>query len=245
MDCDEDVVDWILTPFEESDKRLFTSYKVKNGIANSIYKSLDATIMDVADDIAYGTHDLEDGIALNLITKEDWESDVEKHLDKKFAEYFDLTDIKDNLFSDDKSKSHKRKRALGAIIHALVKSVNLKKRNKFNSKIFDCYAYLNDEADEFLYSLKSVTFKKMIELHTVKTFEYRGQQILLSIVSAFEANPMKLLKPIYAEMYSEAKSSCEQKRIICDYVAGMTDDYAIRMYERLFIPRQGNVFDKL
>jgi dGTP triphosphohydrolase len=34
-------------------------------------------------------------------------------------------------------------------------------------------------------------------------------------------------------------------RVICDYIAGMTDEYATRMYERLFMPRQGTVFQRL
>jgi dGTPase len=34
-------------------------------------------------------------------------------------------------------------------------------------------------------------------------------------------------------------------RVICDYIAGMTDEYATRMYERLFMPRQGAVFQRL
>ena len=161
------------------------------------------------------------------------------------ADNYILTTVKDDLFANDISKSHKRKRALGAIIHALVKSAIVNKRNKFKTGLFDYYAKLTNEADEFLLSLKSVTFKKMIELHTVKTFEYRGQRILLSIFSAFNTNPDKLLKPAYAKMYFESKTDNDKKRVICDYISGMTDDYAIRMYERLFVPGQGNVFDKL
>jgi dGTPase len=34
-------------------------------------------------------------------------------------------------------------------------------------------------------------------------------------------------------------------RVICDYIAGMTDEYATRIYERLFVPRQGSVFERL
>ena len=191
MDCDEDVIEWILKPFDNSDIDLFTSFKVKNNKSETIYKSFDASIMDIADDIAYGTHDLEDGIALNLITLNDWENGVSPHLDSSFAKYYDLTNIKDDLFSEDKSKGHKRKRALGAIIHSLVKSVTVHRRNKFKNGLFDYYTKLTDEAEEFLLSLKSVTLKKMIELHTVKTFEFRGQRILLAIFSAFEANPVK------------------------------------------------------
>lgn len=39
------------------------------------YKSLDCSIMELADDIAYGVHDLEDALALGLITSTDWEKD--------------------------------------------------------------------------------------------------------------------------------------------------------------------------
>jgi dGTP triphosphohydrolase len=34
-------------------------------------------------------------------------------------------------------------------------------------------------------------------------------------------------------------------RIICDFVAGMTDDFLLKTYGRLFSPRMGSVFDKL
>jgi hypothetical protein len=34
-------------------------------------------------------------------------------------------------------------------------------------------------------------------------------------------------------------------RVICDHVAGMTDDFLLKTYDRLFSPRMGSVFDKL
>src|SRR3546814_6447955 len=61
MDCEQDVVDWIYEPLSEADRvRIF---------ANKA-KSLDCTIMDLADDIAYGVHDLEDAISLGLVSTE-------------------------------------------------------------------------------------------------------------------------------------------------------------------------------
>ncbi len=36
-----------------------------------------------------------------------------------------------------------------------------------------------------------------------------------------------------------------QMRVICDYVSGMTDAYATKLYEKLYIPNRGSVFDKL
>lgn len=67
LDDEKDVVDWILSELSASDRKLF-------GQVNSIhekhhetkYKGFDTSIMEIADDIAYGAHDLEDGIALGL-----------------------------------------------------------------------------------------------------------------------------------------------------------------------------------
>ena len=38
--------------------------------------------------------------------------------------------------------------------------------------------------------------------------------------------------------------SSEWSRVICDHISGMTDDYAMKTYERLFVPRASSVFQK-
>lgn len=65
------------------------------------------------------------------------------------------------------------------------------------------------------------------------------------VVSAFEAmqaDPKSLLP---ADMYALFKASDGDLRVISDYIAGMTDHYLLKTYERLFSPRMGSVFDKL
>src|SRR3546814_15937382 len=67
MDCEQDVVDWIYEPLSEADRvRIF---------ANKA-KSLDCTFMDLADDIAYGVHALEDAISLGLASTEQMLEDI-------------------------------------------------------------------------------------------------------------------------------------------------------------------------
>ena len=60
--------DWVLEPLSEADKTQFLT-KEHN---KTLYKSYDASIMELADDIAYGVHDLEDAIVLNNVKKEQW-----------------------------------------------------------------------------------------------------------------------------------------------------------------------------
>ena len=72
---------WILNPFNSSDIQLFKSILSATGRFNkSKFKSFDCEIMNLADDISYGVHDLEDALAMKLITrgKFDKELDNEK-----------------------------------------------------------------------------------------------------------------------------------------------------------------------
>ena len=67
-DSDRSTLDWILQPFNDSDKERFLSIKyTENGHRRSQFKSFDTSIMELADDIAYGVHDLEDALALGLV----------------------------------------------------------------------------------------------------------------------------------------------------------------------------------
>lgn len=63
-----------------------------------------------------------------------------------------------------------------------------------------------------------------------------------------DSEPQSLLDRNRQKAYKKARdpgSETDSKRVVCDYIAGMTDEYATRMYERLFVPREGTVFDRL
>ncbi|MEC9296389.1 MAG: dGTPase, partial [SAR324 cluster bacterium] len=62
---------------------------------------------------------------------------------------------------------------------------------------------------------------------------------------ALSSEPEMLLPSSFQFLWKEAKSDLQQKRIICDFIAGMTDQYANRFFERLFLPGHGSVFDRI
>src|SRR5690606_8443661 len=65
LDTESSVVEWILSPLRPEDRAAFVEWEERPGRhGRALHKSLDCSIMDVADDIAYGVHDLEDAIAL-------------------------------------------------------------------------------------------------------------------------------------------------------------------------------------
>jgi len=95
------------------------------GHAKTRFKALDTSIKELADDIAYGVHDLEDGIALELITLQDWKVE---HLDEKLRQLGMLAAGK-KLFSDD---HYIRKQAIGDLVYHIFKHLSMAESDLFN-----------------------------------------------------------------------------------------------------------------
>jgi dGTPase len=75
---------------------------------------------------------------------------------------------------------------------------------------------------------------------------YTGQQLLLEMFEAYTADPNRLLpREIATEWRKNQEQGENGLRIICDYMASMTDDYASRMYNKLFVPSLGSVFEPM
>lgn len=74
LDSERDVVDWILQGVGPHDQDLFRGWQERDGEhGKALHKSFDCSIMNLADDISFGVHDLEDAVALGLITPQDVE----------------------------------------------------------------------------------------------------------------------------------------------------------------------------
>ncbi len=200
--------------------------------------------MNLADDIAYGIHDFEDGIVLRLLTQEHWQ-EVAQHLDHGWAGKNGLLQIETQLFKRTENSGYNRKQAVGALVHALITSAELKLNKEFEEPLLGWNALLPEEPQRFLKSLKATVSRHVIQLDTVQAATYRGRKVVLSLFEVLSAEPEMLLPSSFQLLWKAAKSEHEQKRIICDFIAGMTDQYANRFYERLFLPGHGSVFDRL
>lgn len=235
------VVEWILSPIQNDDLQRFIGFapptNSKNGKSKEM--SFDATIMDLADDIAYGVHDLEDAIALRLITRDMWD-ELKVKLDGNWLKTNNLLKLGYQLFGD----SWQRKRAVGGLVGAFMVNAHIIEREYVDPLL--CYGVkLSEEAQQALRELKKTVYDKVIEIPEVQTLEYRGQQIIMQIYDAIASDPARLLKDNFKFIWEKATKGTEKLRTICDYISGMTDEYAIRLYERLFVPRQGTIFQRL
>lgn len=247
MGSEKSVVEWILRPFPAADRKKFVQLDKpaeKNEHGKSKYHSLDTAIMELADDIAYGVHDLEDAIALKLVHREDL-GEAFKGVDRSWAKgvgLFGVNKTLDLLFSNSGAE---RKTMIGALVNAFIVSIEPFQKKEFEHALLRLQVRLSAPAAGLLKRFKDLIFERVIETAQVQTMEFRGQRLIVELFSAVASDPERFLKESFRQGWLRQSSEALRMRVLCDYVSGMTDEYATRMYERMFLPREGHVFDRL
>ncbi|MCE3044298.1 anti-phage deoxyguanosine triphosphatase [Legionella sp. 16cNR16C] len=246
FNCEQAEVDWLLAPFSEGDRLLFQSLRkppAQNEHGKSAFHSFDCSIMDVADDIGYGVHDLEDAIHLRLITRD-------KIDNAGFHSLIDNTPLGqqrgallNHLFS---SQLFERKQAIGEMVNYLITATQIETTDaNFENPLLKYNINLLPEAGRLLDYLKNCVYQHVIDSQEARTFEYGGQTVVLRLFEAISSNPTSLLDTKNRQLYNEASSDDEAMRVVCDYIANMTDEYAYRMHERLFGFNTRTIFERL
>lgn len=240
-DTEIDVLEWVLLPLTENDKKLFSTIGENEGERKTLHKSFDASIMECADDIAYGIHDLEDALVMGLVSSEtvsfhlkDTLKELSLMLKKDYAsETYLLKKLSSNKIEDIKT-------ATSLMISTFTRGLNLHKKEMFDCPLLDYQATFSKELDLILQTLKDFVYNEVISQPHLQTLEYKGQRILTELFNALKSKPSKLLPPIVKNKINKEKSNTD--RVICDYLASMTDNEACRLYERLFTPNKGSIF---
>ncbi len=254
LDCEKDVVDWILAPLSGHDRQLFQSYTEfqptetkKKGHHKPKYKSLDCSIMELADDIAYCVHDFEDAIAMNLISKEKFLSLFDKAVCCDFLDYVKhkdsiVGDVYDYFVNELFKNSSSRKHFISRLVGHFITAITFEEKLEFCEPLLRYQVKLKEPQRLFLKELGEIVSKCVISSPSVQHLEFKGQYMVVSVFESISSDPVRLLPEDVARRINGTE---EDYRTICDYIAGSTDLYLLKMYERLFSPRMGSVFDKL
>jgi len=237
---EKDVLDWVLKPFHSEEKSKFIEIRSnERGHSKSIHKSFDTSIMEFADDIAYGVHDLEDAIALQLISIQQWQKGVVEKLGASSLIYQDLDFFTTKLFSE---VNKDRKHAISKIVAYLISSIFIAEKSEFETPLFRYQAKMDAEAQELLNLLKKFVYETVIQRPEIQILEYKGQQSIMSLFEVLHDNPKRLLPRSTYERYA---ATGKEARVISDYLSGMTDSYATKLYHKLFSPSIGSIFDRM
>ncbi|MCM7533106.1 anti-phage deoxyguanosine triphosphatase [Enterobacter quasiroggenkampii] len=252
LDSERDIVEFALSPFTKEDRELFTSFKLGKTESDhkiASYKALDTTIMDLADEISYSLHDLEDAISLGMVTRAMWMEHFSGH-EKLFTDCHGITfsgtceSVSDSLFGE----SYRRKECIGMLVHLMITSVELNvKDGAFECGMLKYNAVLPEAVEALRLKIFMLVKDKVIKHENVQLLEFKGQKLIVELFSVLASDPCRFLPTSTREVYERQSSLGQQEgmRVICDYVSGMTDDYATKLYEKILIPRKGSIFDHL
>ncbi|MGZ9898263.1 anti-phage deoxyguanosine triphosphatase [Shewanella gaetbuli] len=245
---DNDKLTWVLDCLTTDDKRLFQTSEqslthTQYPHLKTKYKSLDCSIMELADDIAYAVHDLEDAIVMGIVNEAQWQQYVVGNLgdieDKWLKNEFEH--IGDKLFSH---QHHLRKDAIGTLVNAFVTAININDNPHFTEHLLKYNAHLETDYAMALSVLKQFVYKFVIRKPEIQMLEYKGQQIVMELFEAFESDPERLLPLNTCERWLDAaENDTNPMRVLADYISGMTDEFAARLHQQLFGAKTAGILE--
>lgn len=189
--------------------------------------SLEAQIANLADEIAYNNHDVDDGLRSGLLTLEQLSSVrlFSRHLDEVRAAYPELAE---------RRVVHETiRRMINTLVTDLILQTEHNIRVSMPKSLSDVreaqpLIAFSDEMLELNRELKSFLRIHLYRHYRVMRMSAKARRIIGDLFQAFMDDP-RLLPPQFASQAEAARP-----RAIADYIAGMTDRYAIREHRRIF-----------
>ncbi|MBM9545847.1 deoxyguanosinetriphosphate triphosphohydrolase [Leptospira sp. 201903074] len=191
--------------------------------------SLEAMVVDSSDEITYSAHDLEDGLESGLLALSDVK---ELKVWKRIEDSLPKTNPSDK---DSISRSAGRV-LLNLMVSDLIDSTDsCLQKHSIETREDVSRAFLNQKklvqfSEEFqleFKELKSFLFGKLYRHPEVSRMSERGKETIFLLFKHFESHPESI-----PESYRNREEEEGRMRIICDYIAGMTDRYAIEKLKR-------------
>ncbi len=198
----------------------------KKKINFSLNSSLEAQIASISDDIAYNSHDLEDGLKSNLFNLSHLKNIpilnniINKHIKKLKKNSIDLVirqiirEIINEMVSDVIITTKKN--------ISIYKIKNLKDVYKTSNQLVS----FSKKMKIFDKQIKKFLKQKMYFHRQVNSKTEYGRRVIITLFAKIKKNPKKYIN-------IKKYDNLNIERIICDYIAGMTDRYAINLYNQI------------
>ena len=195
------------------------------------HPSLEAMVVDHADEIAYTSHDIDDGIKYGLITFEDLLKD---ELCLRVDEVVQNEGVK-------REEKLYRHRFVAGLIKLLVEDFieNSKEgTQQYWQEVPICVKIdaeerlpvgFSKETATQLKNLKKLLHQKLYKHQKIVRKMHAGKQCIQGLYKAFTEDK-DLLPPYQKELFDVRK----KERVIADYIAAMTDRYAMKTYHELY-----------
>lgn len=273
-----------------SDKPIIDTIKEEliGDISCDSFKTIECSIMDIADDIAYSTYDIEDAFKAGFLTPYEMmaaQDGIYEQIAKKLEKdhiiveveecrgivialfndvWQDMIDSQKNIAVDDVDFENK---TVLNFINSYVYSKRMASdgylRTRFTSFLISRFVNglsieVNDQCPllssvkvenqikKEINILKHFAFVCLINSSRLKVVENRGYEIITKIFTKLAYDDgFKLLPEDFQLLYHQSTTDEGKRRVICDFIAGMTDRYALEFYGRMFSENPQTIFKPL
>lgn len=192
----------------------------------------EAQVAALADDIAYNNHDIDDGVAARLFTIEDLEElplvgDIFRSVREDYP-----------ALNEGKIVSEAVRRLIGYWIDDLTAETRRRVEEYKPESAADVRAMpvplvaFSESLERDQRALRAFLYERMYKHYKVNRMRSQAKRILNELFGLFMAEPETL--PDLWRRDAEQATPVRRARLVCDYLAGMTDNYAIDLHRRLF-----------
>jgi dGTPase len=202
--------------------------------------SLEAQIVDLSDETAYSNHDVDDGLRYGLILFDDL-LDI-----KLFRDQYEKVAGKYNEINNRQMIHEIIRRMINVMVVDLIdtsrnniEAANLQSLDDVRNQPKPLMSF-SDEMTALNLELKQFLRENLYQHYRVHRMSRKAYDIITALFDAF-MNDIKILPPEARDQCTIMQNESGDEGIargVADYIAGMTDRYAIVEYERIFNPRQ-------
>ncbi len=199
--------------------------KLGERFLNHTQPSLEAQICNLADEIAYNNHDVDDGLRSGLITLNQLESVslFSRHVKQVRETFADLAG---------RRLVHETvRRMINALVCDLIETTESnigreKPKDLTEARLCGVLVGFSEDLREELREMKHFLHRHLYQHYQVLRMTSKAQRIIADLFGAFTGDPRLLPE--------QFRSDIDQTRRVADYIAGMTDRYAMKEHRRLF-----------
>ena len=194
---------------------------------------IETQIVSIADVLAFLAHDLDDGLRVGLVTEDTLKDNL--LWDKVFSKAKKEVGSKNKELLYRRTVRHLIEHCNVGVSEQTIK--NIKKKNvtspqdvrNLSSPIV---GFSENEIKE-LTSLRNILEKEVYQHHDVLLMIEKGREIIRNLFNKFKDNYKLLPREVQCRIEKNKK---EKMRYIADYISGMTDRYAMDIYDMIFQP---------
>ncbi len=197
---------------------------------------LEAQLIDLTDEIAYSTADLDDGYEAKLLKLEDVRQNV-----RVFERFFVEMEAKYPEVPDKLKFNEALKRMLNRFVTDLIENTRSRVAKSGVTSAEDVrhlpkrLVAFSDEVEQERREAKAFLYKTLYESKPLQPEKYKAEKVVTETFDFLVANP-GALPPSYQEKIEHEKLA----RVVCDYIAGMTDHYVQDVWKKLLLGTRVN-----